>query len=42
MERLTQWVLGLAGATCLLAFLWAAVGLFVGVAIRAAQWVIAL
>lgn len=42
MERLIIWVAGLAAGTTLLALLWAVLGLFIGVAIKAAQWVIAL
>ena len=42
MERLITWVVGLAAGTSLLVLLWAVLGLFIGVAVKAAQWVIAL
>lgn len=42
MERLITWVAGLAAGTTLLVLLWAVLGLFIGVAYKAAQWVIAL
>jgi hypothetical protein len=41
-ERLVLWVVGLSTAAFVLGGLWAICGLFIGIGIRAAQWVIAL
>lgn len=42
MERLIDWVVGLVAGTTLLALLWAALGLFFGIAFKAALWVFTL